>query len=411
MKKYYQLILLVLSAISIISFVIYKHEYDRLRKVLEVLDVFGTPDVEPGKEALINMPISCLNGSLKFIPDFWHQYGDNTQMYSAFQVSNEKGWSMNSLALVNKEYSTQLKKQTSCALISGDGIEDKFEGTMEWKKISNDSTLSAYSVICNVPEMQGINPHLFSVSDSKSQLSIPLHLNEPSPDRTTSLCLYSADPFWHSGDVLDFILYYYNLGVENFFIYHKGIGDHVISALKNLVITRGNMTVNLATWNRPTSTSLDFDSLLIHHDCAWRHNANSGPAVTLQMDQFLVLPKGVNLSDFVTKHSRRGSESSYEVHVPLQSLCNNVPNAETSPIRLTRLMKSPSKKEGRSALIRWTEGSNPPGSRFESVKVDSHAAKVLVFESCSISTLEKIEDDPAIKRFSALVQKIPVVKM
>jgi len=408
MKKYYQLVLLVLSAISIVCFVIYKHEYDRLRKVLEVLDVFGSPDLEPGKDSIVGVPISCLNGSLKFVPDYWHQYGDNTQIYSAFQVSNEKGWSMNSLAVVNKDFSSQLKKQTSCALISGESTEDKFEGTMEWNKMGNDSTVSAYSFICNVPEMTGINAHLFSVSDSKSQLSIPLHLTEPSPEQTTSLCFYSTDPFWHSGDILDFILYYYALGVENFYIYHRGVGDHVISALKSLVVARGNMTVNLATWNRPTSSSLD--SLLIHHDCAWRHSANTGPAFTLQMGQFLVLPPRVGLDDFVAKHSKKGSEPSYEAHIPLQSLCNNVPNAETSPIRLTRLMKSPSKKEGRTAVLHWTEGSNPPSNRLESIKVDSHSAKMLVFEPCSISALEKIEDDPAVKRFSALIQKIPVVK-
>lgn len=301
-----------------------------------------------------------------------------------------------------------MKKQTSCALISGDSTEDKFEGTMEWNRLGNDSTVSAYSVVCNVPEMTGINAHLFSVSDSKSQLSIPLHLTEASPEQTTSLCVYSTDPFWHSGDILDFILYYYALGVENFYIYHRGVGDQVISAIKSLVVARSNMTVNLATWNRPTST---LDSLLIHHDCAWRHNAKTGPAITLQMGQFLVLPPHVGLDDFVAKNSKKGSEPSYEAQVPLQSLCNNVPNAETSPIRLTRLMKSPSKNEGRSAILRWTEGSNPPSNRLESVKVDFHSAKMLIFEPCSISALEKIEDDPAVKRFSALVQKIPVVKL
>jgi hypothetical protein len=128
------------------------------------------------------------------------------------------------------------------------------------------------------------------------------------------------------------------------------------------------------------------------------------------MGQFLVLPPRVGLDDFVAKYSKKGSEPSYEAHVPLQYVCNNVPNAETSPIRLTRLMKSPAKKEGQTAVLRWTEGSNPPGS-LESVKIDSHSAKMLVFEPCSISALEKIEDDPVVKRFSAMVQKIPVVKL
>jgi len=43
MKKYHQLLIVSLGVLSFISFLIYKHEYDRLRNVLEVLEVFGSP--------------------------------------------------------------------------------------------------------------------------------------------------------------------------------------------------------------------------------------------------------------------------------------------------------------------------------------------------------------------------------
>lgn len=43
MKKYQQLLIAALGLLSFISFLIYKHEYDRLRNVLEVLEVFGSP--------------------------------------------------------------------------------------------------------------------------------------------------------------------------------------------------------------------------------------------------------------------------------------------------------------------------------------------------------------------------------
>lgn len=177
MRKYSQLLLLILSAISILCFVFYKHEYDRLRKVLEVLDFFGSPVTELGDKALIPMS-ECKNGSVEFIPDLWRLYEDEIYFYSSFQTANEKGWSMNSLATVGKE-SSAARKRSSCALLSGDGTaDDHFEGTIEWKQIANDSTSLAFSVICNVPEMQG-NSHLFSVYDDKStvQLNTPLHLS------------------------------------------------------------------------------------------------------------------------------------------------------------------------------------------------------------------------------------------
>jgi len=43
MKKYKQLCILALGIVSLVLFLIYKHEYDRLRYVIENLEVFGNP--------------------------------------------------------------------------------------------------------------------------------------------------------------------------------------------------------------------------------------------------------------------------------------------------------------------------------------------------------------------------------
>ena len=44
MKKYTKLVLSVTAVISFICFLIYKYRYDRLYNVMQVLEVFGTPD-------------------------------------------------------------------------------------------------------------------------------------------------------------------------------------------------------------------------------------------------------------------------------------------------------------------------------------------------------------------------------
>jgi len=43
MRKYQQLFILALGIVSFICFLIYKHEYDRLRYVVENLEIFGNP--------------------------------------------------------------------------------------------------------------------------------------------------------------------------------------------------------------------------------------------------------------------------------------------------------------------------------------------------------------------------------
>ena len=44
MKKYTKLVLAIVAIISFFCFMLYKYRYDRLYNVMQVLEVFGTPD-------------------------------------------------------------------------------------------------------------------------------------------------------------------------------------------------------------------------------------------------------------------------------------------------------------------------------------------------------------------------------
>lgn len=407
MRKYYQLVLFILSIVSLVCFLIYKHEYDRLRNVLEVLNVFGST-VTDGPQALASCSEICHNGSLEFIPDFWHKYSE-LEVYSAFKTANEKGWSINSLAIVTGNLSV-LFKQISCALVSGDVSDDKFEGTIEWKRIETDNASMAYTVVCNVPEMIG-NSHLLSLYNSKTPseiLNVPLHLGPAHlKEKATSLCILSNDPYWHVGDLSDFIQYYTLLGVDSFYLYHRGIGDQVISALKELARTSSNVTVHLTTWNLPSqSTSVPFlDFALISHDCAWRHGAKRGPAVTVQFGHFLSLPKGLGIKDFLAETQSHSTETSFEVRIPLQTICANSSEIEASPIRRARMI-NPKKQETRSGLLRWTEAPNHPGNP-ETATFDSQAVKLLTLESCRTTNSREKGDEQAVRNFQAVARNIP----
>lgn len=218
----------------------------------------------------------------------------------------------------------------------------------------------------------------------------------------------SNDPYWHVGDLTDFIQYYSLLGVDNFYLYHRGIGDQVISALKALVLTHRNVTIQLAAWNRPSSSSSSLDYALLSYDCAWRHGAKLGPAATIQFGHFLALPKGLGLKEFLLKLRGHGTESSYDARIPLHSVCSNISGTETNLVRLPRMI-NPKRKLMKTGLLRWTEAPNHPANP-ETVKVDSHMAKLLIFESCSAPGPGKSEDDPLVRRFNAIAQSIPNFK-
>ncbi|XP_041971559.1 uncharacterized protein LOC121727663 [Aricia agestis] len=97
MRKYYQLILVIVCFVSIVSLLIYRHEYYRLRYVLEVLNFFGKPglsEVEfcgPGFNATMLSEI-LRNSSMevKETPPLFQEIDENFYSYSSFLISYQK---------------------------------------------------------------------------------------------------------------------------------------------------------------------------------------------------------------------------------------------------------------------------------------------------------------------------------
>eukprot|EP00092_Neocalanus_flemingeri_P052211 GFUD01060957.1.p2 GENE.GFUD01060957.1~~GFUD01060957.1.p2 ORF type:complete len:113 (+),score=49.24 GFUD01060957.1:75-413(+) len=83
MKKYTKLVLTVVAIISSLCFIIYKYRYDRLYNVMQVLEVFGTPD-DPSC-----VPCDLSPGDLQASPPLqltpaWQQVSPTVHLYSAY---------------------------------------------------------------------------------------------------------------------------------------------------------------------------------------------------------------------------------------------------------------------------------------------------------------------------------------
>lgn len=48
MRKYYKLVLVVVTVVSLVCFLFYKTQYDKLYNVLQVLEFFGDPGSSNG---------------------------------------------------------------------------------------------------------------------------------------------------------------------------------------------------------------------------------------------------------------------------------------------------------------------------------------------------------------------------
>jgi len=393
MKKFHQLLLLFLSCVSLLCFVFYKHEYDRLRKVMEVLDMFGSTVTEEYTTSK-----QCLNRSMYIETDSWHRYSDGFYIYSAFKVSNEKDWSMNSVAVISRDsQSLALMKESLCALITGDAIEEKFEGIIEWKEISSNDVYFTYSLTCNVPEIRG-DSHLFSLYDTKSnQLNFPLRLsNSVKKDKVSTLCAVSSQPLWKPNQLMKFINYYSTLGINNFYFYHQGVSDQIITNLNEFVDqSDGNVAIHLLTWNQPFSQS-SIDLSLVQSECNLRHNTKAGPVITVHMGHYLVASGKSSIADFLKTFSK-GPDWIHQANLTLESVCVNISNQG--------LIKS-TKTQSTSAYMRLTDSGSLHANHQETLKIEPDSAKMFVFEPCyihSMSSFDTGQGDPLFKRFSKLV--------
>ena len=105
MKKYSKLLLAVLAAVSSLCFIIYKYRYDRLYHVMQVLEVFGSPEdgaAAPGR-------------SLSISPGWVGGLGGGVWLYSAY-CSGLQCDRVSVLGLVQRPDNTAVAADLQCSL-------------------------------------------------------------------------------------------------------------------------------------------------------------------------------------------------------------------------------------------------------------------------------------------------------
>ena len=78
MRKYYKLLLVIVTVVSLVCFIFYKTQYDKLYNVLEVLEFFGNND------GIIPGPRGVVTSSPSWIPPAFQRINDDAFVYSAF---------------------------------------------------------------------------------------------------------------------------------------------------------------------------------------------------------------------------------------------------------------------------------------------------------------------------------------
>ncbi|TMW42414.1 hypothetical protein DOY81_012506, partial [Sarcophaga bullata] len=216
MRKYQQLLLLIISCVSVGVLFMYKTENNRLKDVLHVINFFGRND------AAILKKIEN-NATMNYLVDYmhplgvWQSIGDHFHGYSAHWKRNELGTP------------TTIQGKFRFQKIDRDGEDDNSEFTR-------------YNFYCRVTRDFGLAESVsFSdlTSNSKDGHSLKLRfvkvvdqLSKKLAVQPLTVCvdLFSKEMFNMTSsdkqgpELLEFFMHHFTLGIEDFVIYN---GDNL----------------------------------------------------------------------------------------------------------------------------------------------------------------------------------------
>ncbi|CAH2239704.1 jg12479 [Pararge aegeria aegeria] len=333
MRKYYQLILVVVCFISIITLLIYRHEYYRLRYVLEVLNFFGKPglsEVEfcgPGFNATMLSEI-LRNSSMEVreTPPLFQQIDENFYSYSSFLRSYYKYEKLTPLnahiintIVIGKanvapnfrcnvwlENSNKPKAGRFNYKLASEPIKDHrlfiFECSLG-KNMGKPTGVSFYINDYNINPMHApINKIIQVNTKRKTRESGSIRfINNIEP----AVCVIPNHvPIVSRDSFIEFLVFHHIIGVDYFTIYDSMISEDVIRRLNLFPSDITQWEIQFFPLNYPFVFSKSYEIVrnAIELDCLFRHfrydkeesNKVSHVAI-LSWDEFLVPRVHTNL--------------------------------------------------------------------------------------------------------------------
>lgn len=303
MRRYQQLLLFIISVVSVTLVLIYRHEYNRLHYVLEVFNFFGAPcnftDLQISNNILNHHDWG---------PDPVWQENDVGYVYSAFWDKNEaKALGISETAKETPRY---------CYL----WYEDKEKpviGKFKYSKLGHDEmnkyTLFVYH--CNVPINQV--PYAVSFIGSKNLpylkkiLLRNVDVFQLNFNMTICVLPTSFDKF----TLLEFLSFHQVIGIDSFIVYNSAIPHKLMKTLSNFS-TRLGIKITFLPWNYPKAEG-NLTRLIIENDCVLRAIGESKNLITLETNEYIVPTKYHNFNELLSDFNGK----SQRLSLPVQDFC------------------------------------------------------------------------------------------
>lgn len=315
MRKYQQLLLIIISVISIISLVQYRNEYLRLRYVLQVLNFFGSPNdvIDNNCVSLNESFINSENNFYKYSDPapIWYNF-EKHYLYSAFWEAKHPDSGINAVKILAVGPESSFKNYKCRIWIDeGNTVKSK-QGEFTYQMISRSSFSEVFFYLyCESPpitEFDGFPHGVLLTSDTGLKRFVPV-FQQPHDSDSIVACVKPDLTALPKFNIVEFISYYNIIGVKDFIIYDTGIQHSILHSIQALSGHEGfSRSVSILNWNFPFS-DLELQDEVIRADCLARSSDRSTTMV-LAWEEFLVpkmLPSltGLIQGDTSTKYETK----------------------------------------------------------------------------------------------------------
>lgn len=298
MRKYYQAALAIIAIISLVSLLIYRHEYNRLRYVLEVFNYFGKPGPRSDANCTSSNPIFTFNAKFDEPIPSWQRLEDDLYIYSAYSINNKEIRAIG-LGTINSVSNMQ-------CLVFFENESKPILGSFKFIPIGNaiamslgeNSRYGGYHFICIYTSNETPTGITFVTKSNKYLNYAPIFPIKVQPQSLShsriGVCVMqsSMKPI-QSADMIGFISFHALIGMDNFIVYDSGISNEFNSKLKEMandLASFWKFTYTVVPWNFPF-TEIDQNIIreIIEIDCLYRTYNNVAYAIALSWNEYVVL--------------------------------------------------------------------------------------------------------------------------
>lgn len=317
MRKYYQAALAVTAIVSLVSLLFYRHEYNKLRYVLEVFNYFGKPDQRTVEtDCTNNVPIfSKFSMKLEEPMSSWQRLDNDLYVYSAYNIRYKE---IQVVALG----SPKSVKGIECAVlfeneivpIVGSFSSVPIDGNVT--SVDENFDRKGYHFYCAYTQNSIPVGVIFYNNNNRSGSNInnydpilPVKV-QPESLNYTNAAICVAPPFLNGmrlSDMISFVNFHDLIGVDNFIVYDFGISNEFNSRLKELSKSQNpywKFTYTVVPWNFPfpgVDPSIIRD--LIQADCLYRTYNKVLYVAALSWQEYIVLKYHHTLADLMKDYT------------------------------------------------------------------------------------------------------------